>query len=227
MDSDRLKFYMGQYPFREIVAKDGKSIGHVMTCPVRLAFINLDKPKVGKPRKDGSIPEGKFSALLIVPPAADLSPLMSLVSSTGAAKFGAAEMQRKDEYGKPVINLAIKKQARLADKYQGFAKEGVYIDASSHFAVPVVDRNGAPMALPSDAVYSGMWALVRLRLYTYDNDGNRGVGLGLVAVQKLADDEQFSGNDATGEFGAIAEHPGSTSAPATTPDAKALMDMLS
>jgi hypothetical protein len=219
MDASRLSFLLSQYPFREIAGKDpAKPLNHIMTCPVRLAFAHLDKPKQGKPRKDGSMPAAKFSALLIVPAAANLAPLLSLVSRVGTAKFGAAAMAAKDEYGKPKINVAIKRQKRLADKYEGFGEEGVYIDASSNFARPVIDGRRNPIVLPSPAVYSGMWALVQLRTYTYSNDGNEGIGLGLEAVQKLADDTEFKGGDATGEFGEIAEHP-SAAAPAATPGA--------
>jgi hypothetical protein len=220
MDASRLSFLLSQYPFREIAGKDpAKPLNHIMTCPVRLAFAHLDKPKSGKPRKDGSIPAAKFSSLLIVPAAANLAPLLSVVSRVGTAKFGAAAMAAKDEYGRPKINMAIKRQKRLADKYEGFGEEGFYIDASSNFAVPVVGgRRGPEGNLESVRGYSGMWALVQLRTYTYSNDGNEGIGLGLVAIQKLADDTEFKGGDVTGEFGELAEHP-STTAPASAPGA--------
>ena len=228
MDAARIAYFLQQYPFREVVGKDGKPLTparHIMTCPVRLAFAFLDKPKASKPKKDGTTPPGKYSALLIVPPSAPITSLLSLVNEVGTAKFGADLMTKRDEWGKPILSLPIKKQAKLAEKYQGFSNDGVYIDASSNFPVPVVDRNSAPIALPSDTVYSGMWALARLRVYTFDNE-TKGIGLGLVAIQKLADDEQFQGGNVTAEFGVIGEHPGASAGSATPPANDALASML-
>lgn len=82
--------------------------------------------------------------------------------------------------------------------HDGEEKEGeefhgkVYLNAKSKSAPAVLDRKKAPILKP-DGVYSGMWAIVCLNLYPYSSTGNNGVGAGLNAILKTADDEAFSG----------------------------------
>lgn len=44
-------------------------------------------------------------------------------------------------------------------------------------------------------IYSGMWAIVSVDAFPFKASGNKGVGLGLNAVMKVADDNPFGGGD--------------------------------
>lgn len=52
-------------------------------------------------------------------------------------------------------------------------------------------------------IYSGMWGIVCLNIYAYNNVGGKGVALGLEAVLKTADDTAFTGSDGSTAFNEI------------------------
>lgn len=227
MDNSRLQFYLDKHPFREHLDDAKNPTGHIFTCPVRLAFANLDpeKPKVNKrnPAKK------TWGGLLIVPPAANVAALMAAVNREAVTRFGDKVVRSGS------LKIGVKKQAKLAEKYQGFSADGIYVDASSNFPVPLLARDGSPDTFHADRWYSGMWCLARVRLYTYPKPGgpsdNQGVGVGLVSLKKLADDDQFkSSGDATEGFDDVADHSGNGAAPAAPPAAnafaKAFADLL-
>lgn len=81
--------------------------------------------------------------------------------------------------------------------HDGDEKEGeefhgnFYFNCKSRRPVAVLNRKKAPI-LDQNEVYSGMWGVVCVNFYPYANSGNNGVGAGLNAVLKTADDEAFS-----------------------------------
>ena len=65
------------------------------------------------------------------------------------------------------------------------------IRASSKDQPSIVDANIQPILNPSD-VYSGCYIRASINFYAYNQAGNRGVGCGLNAVQKIADGEPLT-----------------------------------
>lgn len=226
MDQARLSFLLNQYPCREIVDAAGKPRNQFMTGPVRISFANLDKPK----KKIKPTDNDKWGAILIIPEKMDIGPILKGVMREGTQKFGAQKMQQKDEYGKPVLHFPLKKQSRLNGKYAGFSENGYYIDASSQFPIPVFDRLAQPIDPANrDEIYSGMWCLARLRLYCFDPPmagSVKGVGLGLVSLQKIADDDVLGGSDPSSEFAEVPEFVPSGET-ATAPSGAEMENLLS
>jgi hypothetical protein len=75
--------------------------------------------------------------------------------------------------------------ARLADKYIMNAK------ASVEYPPAVVDEQRQPI-MDRGKIYSGCMVAVGIRLYTYNNMGNIGIGVGLSAVMKTGDGEPIA-----------------------------------
>lgn len=202
MDSQSLSTYLARYPFREIMDDAGNPTGNVMTGPVRLAFCKLATPRENLDQKTGQ-KVLSWGCVLLIPKAADITALKTVAGRAAAEKFGA-------NWRSMNLRNPIRPQDDNAGKYDGYEAGAFFLDVSSRFVVPIVGaKRGADGQFPrldpanGDLVYSGMWALASLNVYTYDVPGNRGVKFGLRALQKLADDDEFKGSDAASAFGDI------------------------
>lgn len=197
MDHARLMEALARFPVRELPNQKGEMTGEsFITCPVRIAFAYLDKPKE-KVSHDTNEKYGVWAASLIIPPNADIRVLFEAAGKCAASRFGPQWQQMG-------LNNPFRPQAALAAKgYKGFATEGFYLDCESKFPVKVFSTiadpaTGQPLELDpaSPAVYSGMWALAILSVYSYPKPGGRGpkkqgVKFGLRQLQKIGDDEEF------------------------------------
>ncbi len=200
MDSTSLRFYLKRHPFKIIApTKAGEQPTEFRTCPVRLSFAFLDTPK----ERNG---KQSYETCLIVPSEADLTIPKQMLLNAASAKFGAS-------WASMGLKSPVKDQAKLAGKYSGFENVAgaKYFQSGSKFQPKVRDRNRQLIGV--DQVYSGCWVIALLRTYAYDSQGNKGVGFGLVELQKLADDERFENSDRSGSFDDIASHDGSSAPP--------------
>lgn len=77
-----------------------------------------------------------------------------------------------------------------------------YFNCKSYRPVSVQNRDKLPIVNESE-IYSGMWGIVCLNIYAYNNVGGKGVALGLAAVLKTADDTAFTGIDRSNTFNEI------------------------
>lgn len=68
----------------------------------------------------------------------------------------------------------------------------VFFNCKSKKAPAILDKKRVPIT-NADEVYSGMWAIVCVNMFPFSASGNYGVGAGLNAVLKTADDEQLGG----------------------------------
>lgn len=219
MNESDLKHYLSKYQFRELTDKDGKPLDQFVSCPVRMAFAHLDAPR--KKQSGGEV----YSASFIIPPAADVTVPKMLAGKAGVARFGDGFSAgvKAGEYKWP-----LKAQGKLHGKgYDGFSPEGFFFEAQTKFEVPVFGPDKSEIkASNTDLVYSGMWCLVRCRVFTYPAPGQRGpgtlgVGFGLVSIQKIADDTEFKGGSAGDAFDEIEAHGGASAKPAVAPSASA------
>ena len=77
--------------------------------------------------------------------------------------------------------------------------------ASSKQKPQVVDSTLSEIINQSD-IYSGMYARVTVRFFTYNSNGKKGVGCGLGNVMKVADGEPLSGHaSAESDFAGLAQ----------------------
>lgn len=69
----------------------------------------------------------------------------------------------------------------------------MFFNASSKFAPRIFDANKEDIE-DRDQVYSGCWCRVRIRMYAYNQAGQRGISCSLQALQKIEDDVRLDKN---------------------------------
>jgi len=202
MDNATLQRLLALYPFEDL-GTDDKGNARFMTCPVRITFSYLAKPRE---KKSGL----KYECAMIVPPGVDCSIAARAIEA--AANASPQKASWRNDAAMNRYFLPIKSQARLAEKYDGFSSDpgAVFFQGSTNFCPPICRFDAAgnkiPMTYePGGGFYNGIWARVGLSTYTYfpnakNRESTAGVGFNLIALQKLADDVEFRGEDSTSIF---------------------------
>lgn len=177
MDQKTLSDLMTKYPCAVLSDEEGQT---AISCVVRLAFVHVAE----KHRPKDSTAEPTYNLCALLPAGADTSALKQIAMAAWN-KSPSAKTRGAPKF------LPVKPQAANAEKYEGFGMGELYFDAKTKNPVKIFDAQMKD--LPVDAIYSGCWARVKVRAYAYDKAGNWGVGFGLQAIQKIADDEKFAG----------------------------------
>lgn len=149
---------------------------------------------------DGSDP--KYSVVMLFYP--------DKMNDADKAKFkamrGLLDAACRDKFGKPFVEMkksstfkrGIRDGAEKPD-LDGYGEGCVFATASSKMQPGIIDRDRDPI-LSTEEFYPGCWARATLTAYGYDNK-SKGVAFGLQNLQKLGDDESFSGRvDADKDF---------------------------
>lgn len=107
-----------------------------------------------------------------------------------------ADAASKDMFKKLVKDLPGNFKKPLRDGAEkahldGYGEDMVFGTASSKQRPGLVDRERQPI-LAEDEFYPGCWARATVTAYPYDNIG-KGVAFGLHNLQKLGDDDNFTG----------------------------------
>lgn len=184
---------------------------HIVLRNVRLSYTHLDKPYAQQPGQDP-----KYSCTVLVPknPATNRQMI--------DAAIAAATQRAIEKYGKafpaaPKVSVHDGDGVRPSDG-QPFGDEckGCWVfTASNKSPVTAVDLNLQPI-LDATQIYSGMYAHVGVTFFGYNAPQNKGIGVALDNVMKIADGEPLGGSRASAEddFGAMATEP-QVSAPFT------------
>jgi hypothetical protein len=156
--------------------------GKVLTPKFRVSFPAIFTPK----SYQGNDP--KYGLQMIFDNDEDLDELNELIEETARAKFGAK------------VKLS-KLKLPLRDGNDKENDEGetpsIYVDTtfantSSKYAPSLVDEDLQEIISEED-FYAGCYARAVVNCYAYDVSGNKGVALGLQAIQKVADGERLGG----------------------------------
>lgn len=111
------------------------------------------------------------------------------------AAIKAATEEGKISKWKGIIPRNLKATLRDGEERDGEEFQGkMFFNCKSRRQPAVLNSNKAPILDPAQ-VYSGMWAIVCVNMFPYSVSGSNGVGVGLNAVLKTADDEEFTGAD--------------------------------
>lgn len=167
---------------------------HIVLNNVRLSYTHLTEPYAQQPEQDP-----KFSAVILVPKAdpnnrAKIDAAIRAATQRGREKFGQAFPAQ------PKISVHDGDGPRPSDG-QPFGEEcrGCWVfTASSKQRPNVVDLNLQPI-LEATEIYSGMYANVGVTFFAYKAPQNKGIGVGLENVQKIADGEPLGGGRAAVE----------------------------
>lgn len=166
---------------------------HIVLHNVRLSYVHLTQPY----SQNGGDP--KYSAVVLVPknPAenrAKIDAAIRAATEKARQKYGAAFPAQ------PKISVHDGDGARPSDN-QPFGEEcrGCWVfTASSKTRPTVVDGNMQAILDPAQ-LYSGMYANVGVTFFGYNAPQNKGVGVALDNVQKVADGEPLGGARASAE----------------------------
>lgn len=218
MTPDYLKKLMAERPFKAVRADDGSLTGHVISCPVRLAFTYLEKPKAKSNKPDAKL---VYSFTGLIPKGADLSPLKEVVSFIGRGKWAKFD----EMAARGAIKLPVKLQDANATGqntsgkvYKGFEVGAYFFDAQRSVEVdPPVMAGPDLQPISAKEFYSGAWAIVKLRAFAWEGDQTRGVSFGVDSLVKVANGEKLGGEGqgALDGMDAIATYGGAVNGAAT------------
>lgn len=165
----------------------------VRTGVIRASYVHVDKPVAAIAGGDE-----KYSMAILIPK--DDAETLGIIEKAidNAIKIG------KDKFGgktpnKAALKLPLRDGIERDDEaYQ----ECMFINANNKQAPQVVDAD-RHKADPS-IIYSGCYCRVTIQFYTFNVNGNRGVGASLGNVQFVEDGEPLGGTHYTAEsdFGA-------------------------
>jgi len=180
-------------------------LANVVTTPIGVInFPNLFEPRGNS---QNAAQEARYSAMLLLDGTGTgstaYSELRKAVMDAITEKFGGAKA------ADPAFIRSLRLPFRNASEkeYAGFEDGEIFISAwksGKQDAPGVVDLGNAPVLVPGD-VFSGQLARFTVRPFAYDNNGNKGVSLGLEHVQivkadmprldnRQSADKAFAGN---------------------------------
>ena len=163
----------------------------VVTGKVRFSYVNIFKSRSFTADQDA-----KFSICLLIPKK----------DTETVAKIKAAIQEAVQEGisskwgGKKPANLKLPlrdgdaERAEEAEEYKGM----YFLNANSTQKPGIVDRD-LNKILDPDEVYSGCWGRASINFFPFNTNGNRGIGVGLNNVQKVADGERLGAARASAE----------------------------
>lgn len=167
--------------------------GDVRTGPVRLSFPNLLSPAK---RKAGDDPDkaDQYGAVLLFPLGADISVLRKEMRDVALAKWPTAGQPGGPKLFNPIRDQDLdgKGQPGESERYAGYVKGAMRIGANANRKIQVVDRSLAPV-IDEDDCYPGVWAIVTLRCFTFERQGQKGPTFGLQNVMLVAEDTNIGG----------------------------------
>ena len=173
----------------------------VTTGKARLSYANLFTPKAAK----GS-DKLKYSVSVIIPKT-DTATIAKVNKAIAYAKEQGKSSKWNGVIPKKLVeplhdgDIDREDDAAYANSY--------YFNAKSDRPPIVIDRMKNEILDPLE-VYSGCYARVNVSFYPYNFDGNKGVAVGLNAVQKIADGEPLGGGsvDVDAAFGDLDDEEG-------------------
>lgn len=174
---------------------------HIVLTNVRLSYVHLDQPY----SQQGGEP--KYSATILIPKA-PADNRMKIDAAIQAATVKAREKHGKAFPVQPKISVHDGDGVRPSDG-QPFGEEcrGCWVVTASNRVKPgIVDGNMQPIIDPTQ-IYSGMIANVGVTFFGYNTPQNKGIGVALDNVQKVADAEPLGGTRVSAEddFSAITQ----------------------
>lgn len=206
MNASELKSLIERYPFQAMPIEPGKNFFQIVTGPVRCHYVQLDK-LYGNQKYPQKAPEA--SVTLIIPPSASIAPLQDLAKTVARQHFGdklnTVFRVRNPVDGSEVETTLAKAlqwpwltQAKNKGK-PGFSTDGsgYFLRASSRKApIRILDKSKQQIAADDPAIYDGMWCRALLNVYAYPKEvalGQKvhGVGVGILQLQKIADDDRL------------------------------------
>ncbi|ABO49723.1 conserved hypothetical protein [Desulforamulus reducens MI-1] len=155
----------------------------VVTGKVRLSYANVWEPRAAEEGQDP-----KYSLCILIPKS-DTATLRKVKAAIDAAKEAGKSLWG----GKIPPNLKLPLRDGDIDRPDQPEYAGhFFLNANSKQKPGIVDKNVNPI-LDQSEVYSGCYGRVSVNFFPFNQKGNKGVGCGLMNIQKVADGEPLSG----------------------------------
>lgn len=156
----------------------------MITGKGRLSYAYIWEPR----QQDGQDP--KYSTSFLIPKTDK-----ETIAKFNAAIEAAKELGKTKRWGGKIpsnLKLPLRDGDEEIDKGDEY-RDCYFFNASSKDAPGIVDAHRNAI-LDKNEVYSGCYARISISLFPYDQSGNRGIGVGLNHIQKLADGEPLGGS---------------------------------
>lgn len=158
----------------------------VVTGKVRFCYVNVFEPKASN---EGETP--KYSVCILIPKS-DAVTLNKIQKAIEAAKsLGKAKLADKTGRIPATIRMPLRDGDEDRPDDPAFS-DMMFLNANTTRRPPVVDKN-LNQILDTDELYSGCWGHASINFFAYNVDKSKGIGTGLLALQKTKDDEPLSG----------------------------------
>lgn len=158
-------------------------MANILTPVFRVSYPNVMKPKMNDLSK-----KMEYSLEALFPLDADLSALKLAAKAAIVEKWG--EDQAKWPKG---LRNPIKKQGDRVKEVDGKSiLPEPYVDGAFYLSLKSTQKPGLVNEMVEDIIdssefYAGCFARATVSVYAYDQAGNRGVGFGLMNIQKVKD----------------------------------------
>lgn len=156
----------------------------VKTGLVRFAFLNLFEKKIFEGEKDG-----KYMATLLIPKT-DKATLKAIEKAIELAKE-AGKSNPKIKWGGVIpkkLELPVNDSEEHEGEYDGFDDTTYNLKAKSKYAPQVLGKDRIDL-VDEDDIKSGDYGRAIIEFYAYNSNGNKGIAVALLAVQKIKDGE--------------------------------------
>lgn len=164
----------------------------MVTGLVRFSYANVFEPRANEEGK-----EAKYSICLLIPKSDTATVEMIKAKIAEAIDAGQATLQgAKKGVKSPLRDGDEEKEApEFAGHY--------FLNASSKRAPIVLDEQNQPILNRAD-FYSGCYGRASINFFAFSVSGNKGVGVGLLAVKKVKDGEalgsSYTESEAAADF---------------------------
>lgn len=163
----------------------------VVTPKFRVSF-----PNVFKARTNELNGKEEYSLVALFEKGADLKALQAAVQAAIEKKWGKEKAKWPKNLRLPFRDQGDreKEDANTGKTVlpSGYEKGAYYLNLKSTQPPGVVDQAKKPIVESRD-FYAGCWARAMVNAYAYDIKGNKGVALGLMHLQKVAEGEPLGG----------------------------------
>lgn len=163
----------------------------VVTGKVRFSYVNIFRSRAFAEGADA-----KYSICLLIPKSdtATIKKIKAAIEATVQEGISSKWGGKMPKNLKLPLRDGDEERADEAPEYAGM----YFLNANSNQKPGIIDRNLNEILDPEE-VYSGCWGRASVNFYAFDSNGNRGVGVGLNNIQKLADGDRLGAARASAE----------------------------
>lgn len=157
--------------------------GEVLTNKFQVSFPKIFKPQVN------DLGEDVYSVTCVFDNEEDFKSVKKIALAAAKERFG-------DKMDDPKFKKKFKWPFKTEDdidleRFPNFEGK-YYFDAKTKYAPSLIDQKRQDI-IDEDDFYAGCYARAVVTAFPYDTGSNRGVSIGLQAIQKMADGERLGG----------------------------------